>query len=377
MAAVPSVMAGHPPVSMDRFLSLFTVQFLHAFYNADDDRCEDFSVLPTPACAAWMKRMGMMFRDRGNGFSIDVPGSRMAALLGATGPTGAPAGLSFMLLLRNPGFVGITDWPISTVPTQQNLYASNLKTNAGRHALNLGSQAEGVGAQDLYPITGATLRVLGRRKGTLTVTDMTGAPIAPQAIFALQAGQPCTVDLSACPHGLYALEAKPRTAYAGPPFVLFMPDRPLTSGLITLFLRQPEGQGDARAFPLRGQGMKTVNLCLPFAARQTYWHYYVVSQGGQSAFLDDLAIAGDGTTFARSAARLPSGEQAVLFTAATPLPLRQRSPYRFSLTGHRRGGDGGRGNVQVTPLPTAPASPVWPSADDDAMSGTSEIYVYV
>lgn len=362
---------------MDRFQSLFTVQFLHAFYNADDGRCQDFDVLPTPACAAWMKRMGLMFRDRGNGFSIDVPGSRLAGLLGATGPAAGPVGLGFLLLSRNPGFIGITDWPITTVPTQSNLYASNLKTTAGKHALNLGGRVEGVGAQDLHPVTGATLRVQGRRKGTLTVTDMTGAPIAPQATFALRPGQPCTVDLGACPHGLYALDAKPRTAYSGPPFALFMPDRPLSAGLITLYLRQPEGQGDARAFPLRGQGMKTVNLRLAFAARQTYWHYYVVSQGGQSAFLDDLAITGDGATFQRSTALLPSGEQAVLFTAATPLPLRQRSPYRFSLTGHRRGGDGGRGHVDVTPLPTAPASPVWPRAEGDAMNGTSEIYVYV
>lgn len=367
------------PPGAEPFLNVFTVQFRHAFYNADDDRCQDFCVVPTPACSAWMKQHGLMFRDRGNGFSVDVPSPRMPGLIRTvnTAGTGKSPPLGFMLLLRNPDFVGITDLPITTLPTRQNLCVSNLTTNAGKNGLSLGSHADGVSADDWYPLTGSSLTVIGRRKGTLTVTDMAGEPIAPQATVALQAGQPTTVDLSACPHGLYALQATPKTAYAGPPFVLFMPSMPMTSGLISLFLLQPSGQGDPQAFPLQAQGLKGVNLQLNFAARQTFWHYYVVSQNGQSAFMDDLSITGTGATFTRSSARLPSGEHAALFIADTSLPMRQRSPHRFSLSGHRRGVDGGRGHVNVNPLPTACASPVWPSADGDVMSGTSEIYVYV
>lgn len=370
------------PPGAERFLNVFTVQFLHAYYNADDDRCQDFRVVPTPACAAWMKQQGLMFRDRGNGFSVDIPSPRLPGLIRTVGNrsnsgNSEPTPLDFILLLRNPDFIGITAVPITTLPTRQNFCVSNLSTSASKTGLSLGGDADGVTTEDWYPLTGSTLSVIGRRKGTLTVTNMAGAPISPNATVELQAGQPATVDLSASPYGLYAIKATPKTAYAGPPFVLFMPSKPMTCGLISLFLGQPAGQGDARAFPLQEQGLKGVNLQLKFAARQTCWHYYVVSQSGKSAFMDDLNITGTGVKFTRSPARLPSGEHAALFTADTSVPMRQRSPHRFSLSGHRLGVDGGRGSVSVNPLPTACASPVWPSADGDVMSGTSEIYVYV
>lgn len=372
---------GRSSVSSARFLSVFTVQFMHAYYNADEGKCQDFSVVPTPSCATWMKQQGLIFRDRGNGFSIDVPSQRLPGLLGASSGQANQPALSFMLVLRNLGFVGITELPITTTPTQHNLYASNLSATADQRAPTPDRQAQALGAQDLYPVTGTTLNVQGCGEGTLTVTDATGAPILPRATVDLQPGQPSSVNLSSCPYGLYVLEAAPKTAYAGPPCVLLVPDRPRTFGLVTLLLRQPQGKGrgpgDPSAFPLHGDSLRPVNLRLMFAARQTYWNYYVVSQRGEGALLENLAITGGTTRFQRSPARLPSGEQATLFAAETPLPLQQRSSSHFSLTGQRRGGDGGRGNVSVTPLPTAPDSPVWPCADGDVLSGTSEIYVYV
>jgi hypothetical protein len=120
-----------------------------------------------------------------------------------------------------------------------------------------------------------------------------------------------------------------------------------------------------------------VNLVLGFDARATYWQYYVVAQDARSRLSETLSVTGAGATFRQSLAALPGGEPAVLFTADTPLPLRQHTTHRFKLTGSRNGADGSRSDIRVERLPSAPKAPVWPAASGDGLTGCSEIYVYV
>jgi hypothetical protein len=380
------------------YTPLFRLQIRHGYYNAGDGRCPDFSVIPTPDCARLMASLGMIFKDQGSGFTVFVDEAHVPAVLayvsgqgvGAIAGGGAWTKLSFLLVLRNPLFVGITDLPITTDPGAQNLYVSNQSAAAVDGQLILGGSS-GVGAQALQPVTGPSLAVPTPQHRVASLTDLSGAPVAAPAVAAPGS---TLFNLIGLPHGRYGVAFADRAgkrlkpaAGSAPPVFLYLPDAPRSLCLIDLLLTQPvPGAGDPAAFPIRparargsspAAALRPVDLVLLFRPRGTYWRYYVVSQGERGQLAGNLRISGAGTTFAKSAAALPNGDQAVLFTAATPLPLQQSPTYRFSLSGQRQGKDGSRDPISVATLPAASPAPVWPAASGDARAGDSEIYVYV
>jgi hypothetical protein len=158
---------------------------------------------------------------------------------------------------------------------------------------------------------------------------------------------------------------------------ILKPAAPRAIGLVDLLLTQPApGIGDPLSYPVAADGAVTpVALELRFAARATCWRYHVMAMQGRLG--DSLTIAGTGACFERSVAQLPGGTEGAVYIADTPLPLRRRSPYRFSLTGERRDGNGRRAPIHVACLPVAPASPVWPADTGDPGKAFSDIYVYV
>lgn len=378
------------------YITLFDVRFEHGFYNASGGACPDFRVVPTPDCAKLMGQLGMVFKDHGTGFSVLVTQARAAAMIAwvrshyAAGPQGQGcwSWLSFLMVLTNPGFVGITNLPITTNPMVQNLHLDNRAASAvaGRMLLSGGGDA-------LYPVTGASWSVPTPAGRTAALLDLSGAPVAARASVSDGVTR---FDLSTLPYGWYSVAltgktGRPVAAKGGATTRLYVPQNPLSLVLLDLLLTQPvAGVGDAAAFPIppmaappaKGTAptpaeIQPVSLTVAFQPRATYWRYYVVAQG-RGNFADDLAISGGAVAFTKSAKALPNGDQAVLFTAGTPLPLHQRAPQRFALSGHRQGADGSRDAISVARLPTAPATPVWPlSSPKEALSGSSEIYVYV
>lgn len=382
------------------YRSLFEVRIEHGYYNEAGGACPDFRVVPTPDCARLMARLGMVFKDRGTGFSVLVAAARAAAMIDYVrsrynaGPDGKGywTWLTFLLVPTNPGFVGITSLPITTSPMAQNLHLDNGATLSAKQGLMLRGSA-GPGPQALYPVTGATLSVPTPHGRTASLTDLSGAPV--------QAGATSSDDvtrfnLKGLPYGCYTVAL---TSRAGKPVAakgfaatrLYVPDQALSLVVLDLLLAQPvAGAGDPTAFPIplmasppqsgtapEATALQPVALTLPFGPRETYWLYYVVSQGGGGQLAADLAISGDGTSFTKGHETLPNGDRAMLFTAASALPLQQRSSYRFSLSGHRQGANGSRDEIKVAWLPSAPAAPVWPAPSGDLLSGSSEIYVYV
>lgn len=380
---------------IDRLITLFTLRFRHNYYNAADGRCPDLSVVPTDSCAALMAGLGIIYRDQGDGFSVYIPQSRVAAMMDAivkgycadTAGRGCWTRLTFLMLLRNSDFVGITALPIDTSPMTDNLYASNLQTSAGAGCLLLGTNGI-VGAADLHPVTNGSLALQSRWAGTVTAYDISGKPVAS---VDLSAGVPATLSFAGLPYDLYTISGTPRGVYTGPSSLAYVPASPRTSGVIDLLLTQPDaGVGDPAAFPVAMPPSPpppgyvapfamptTVNLVVQFEARETYWRYYVVSQSLRGGFADNLAISGEGTKFRKSIDTLPNGDLAVLFSATTSLPMEQRSSYRFSLAGQRRGANGSSDTISVDRLPVAPIAPVWPHKGGGALAGSSEIYVYV
>jgi hypothetical protein len=382
-ATLPPPPQGAPATGV---ITLFCVQICHSYYNLANDRCPDFAVVPTPDGAALMARLGISFQDKGDGFIVYCAPSRLPAIashLAAMADGKTQGGwLSFFLLLKNPAFVGITALPLDTNPTQQNLYASNLdvaKTKGGE--LVFGSRT-GVDTTALLPVSGPAIALQTTADAVVSIADILGQTVASATA---PANSPTTLSLAASPFGRYTISADPATAYAGPSEVAYVPTRPLTSGLIDLLLAQPPNQtGDGAAFPIamalnQPPTTQTVSLVLSFTARATTWQYYVVSQSGRGSFGQDLSISGTATTFVQAAkpVALPNGEEAVLFSSAQPLPLRQHAPTRFKLSGQRHGPGGSRDEISIDRLPSAPAAPVWPASTGDALSGASEIFVHV
>lgn len=385
------------------FAQLFSVGFQHAYYNADGGQCRDFKVAPTPACARLMSSLGIIFRDNGAGFAVFIDTGRVGAMASYVRDAyagGAPAWphLTFVLNLANPLFIGVTDLPITTSPLQQNLYASNLATTASGGQIFLGPQAT-LGTDDLLAVTGPGLSVAVPAGCAATLTDLAGRTVGQTSPIGQRQA---SFDLSRQPYDIYtATFTSPSAAPPPPQQFLYVPPRPVTMCLLNLVLSPPPGStADTAAFPLptlpaagvapTAAAVQAVDLQLAFAARDTIWQYYVVSPGRRGNLGPDLGITGIDTpataklpvkasqvSFARVAQVLPNGDQAQTFTASDALPLLQRSPYVFRLSGHRQGPNGGRDQISVARLPVAPVAPVWPGASGDEMTGRSEMYVYV
>ncbi|MES2442415.1 MAG: hypothetical protein V4574_06260 [Pseudomonadota bacterium] len=384
------------------FTTLFTVQFQHGYYNASGGKCPDFKVVPTPDCANRMASLGMLFKDLGAGFVVLVSTAKVPALINyvlslyssETPGAGYWSWLSFLLVPANPDFVGFTSLPITTNPMIQNLHLTNLATATAGDTLTLSGSA-GPAAQTLYPVTGPSLSVPVPSGGSATLADLSGRTVSAASTTSDTA---TSFDLTNLPYGFYTIGflnasgkvVPPPKGYTAPTEYLYVPASPLSLCVLDLLLAQPaKGIGDADAYPIPRLPVpptadwasvvgpiQPVTLILPFDARDTYWAYYIVPQGA-GQFTADLTISGSGATFAKSTEELPNGDQAVVFTAGTALPLRQVSPYRFKLSGQRQGSNGSRDDIAVNWLPTAPHAPVWPTASGDTLSGSSEIYVYV
>lgn len=372
------------------YLPLFAIQFTHGYYNDRGGACPDFAVVPTAACTALMASLGLIFRDLGTGFVVLVDAARTDALIAwletstrASGPgSGIWAWLSFQLVSTNPNLVGITNLPITTNTLDQNLHVTNLVTNMANGALTFGA-APLTGAEAFYPLTGASLSIAAPADATVSLCDISGTPVTSAVA---QGGGGVSLDLTALPAGFYAVAfataaGKPFAARkGGPSGYVYSPGQSGGFGLIDLLLTQPgDGVGTAGAFPvaLPAGTISPVSLTLSFAPRDTFWRYYIVSPSTRGTLSTDLAIEGKGAAFTRSSEALPNGEEAVVFAASTALPLQRISPYHFTLSGQRQAPGGGRDSVSVARLPAAPAAPVWPAMSGDALTGSSEIYVYV
>ena len=379
------------------YITLFDVRFEHGYYNASGGECRDFRVVPTPDCAKLMSPLGMIFKDHGTGFSVLVTQARAEAMIAwvrshyVAGPQGKGywAWLSFLMVPTNPGFVGITSLPITTNPMVQNLHFDNRAASAVGGRMTL----EGSADSALYPVVGANWSVPTPAGRKAALTDLSGAPVAARTSVS---DDTTVFDLSGLPYGWYSVAltsktGKPVAAKGVAATRLYVSQSPLSLAVLDLLLTQPQaGAGEPAAYPIPPMAappakapaptpaaIQPVALTIAFQPRETYWRYYIVAQG-RGRFADDLAISGGAVTFTKSATALPNGDQAVMFAAGAALPLRQRAPQRFALSGHREGANGSRDAISIARLPTAPATPVWPLASSqDALSGSSEIFVYV
>tara|TARA_R110001599_G_scaffold253766_1_gene454077 strand:+ start:1865 stop:2986 length:1122 start_codon:yes stop_codon:yes gene_type:complete len=354
-------------------MRLFQMDFQHDYYNLNDDRCEDFAVVPSPDTAAFIQSVGLKINDRGAGIDIYLPANRKDAFLRAIDGN-AGASLRFLLLLKNPTFIGVTALPIDTNPTRQAIYASNLQVKKQGLQYNFGTTGT-IQPSSLVAVTGSEIPVNNSAAGTVVNRNIWG-----DNVVSVDTGSnDASLSLAGQPFGLYAISATPASAYQGPDKLLYLPAAASPIAFVELALKQPaDGEGPREAFPVSAydQAILPVELVMQFAARSTFWNYYIVAQQQGRILESDLDISGTGTSFTKSLAHLPNGDNAILFSATQPAPMRQKAASRYSLSGSFVDPNGRAQAISVARLPTAPTTPVWPAIGDN-MAGTSEIFVYL
>jgi len=389
----------------NRYTRLFSVTVTHNYYTQQKGLCRDFEAVATPATASLMASLGLVLKNEGVGFSLFYTPDSLEKICSylrreahaSDGGSGFWSRLTFLMELCNPEFVGITALPIETKTSQSNLYGCNSQAHGADETVLL-SKGPYMGGESLYPVAASDLTLkLPRRASEVVVTDISGTTVVPAPgappvpIFGAAGGaKSATVDFSGLPYDLYTIvvtdRAGRRVGTRRYPLTLLYVPPGNSMALLDILFTQPEPDmgGVYPITPLFGGTPPKPKQCgniayrLPFDARSTYWQYYVVSEV-PGANLSELSIRGPGAQFDRGAkpVLLPNGNSAILFTSDTPLPLRQKSPQHFRLSGRRRDPGGHENAIALARLPVAPGAPVWPAPDRPSTTGTSEMYVYV
>ncbi|WP_448661446.1 hypothetical protein ACG3SL_12375 [Sphingomonas sp. CJ20] len=412
----------------NRYRRLFQVEITHNFYTQNAGRCSDFHVMPTDATAKLMATLGLAMNNERAGFSVFFRPDRKAAirtyLEQEADREGTPRSfwtrLTFLLVLENPAFVGITALPIGMRQSDQNLYGCNQEAHypiSAPHGMTdyaILSADRFLSADALRPtVSDAVDLTVPWETKSIIVEDISGATVlywptpeqaaqdaaqeaakradaaAENSPEPLPSAKSVPLDFSGLPHDLYTILAFGPDDRVTPILtreVLYVPVRTDALVLLDMLLTQPTEDTIGGVYPVpslfdpanKNAEWGDVFYRLPFDARQTYWRYYVVSQIPGGSF-SDLSIDGPDATFQQQPNRvpLPDGSLATLFTTDTALPLRQKSPQRFALQGLRSDPRGGENMIRLAPLPVAPPAPVWPADADQPTYGTSEMFLYV
>jgi hypothetical protein len=403
-----------PPRLSNRYQRLFSVIFTHNYYTQNQGLCADFDVVPTEATSQLMASLGLILRNEGTGFSVLYQPANLDDLIGylrreAQNPevqTGFWTRMTFLLLLNNPAFVGVTALPIQTKQSVVNLFGCNLQAHSDKSEASPGpvvamlAQGRYMGGDALRDVvSGEVTLVVPPATHRVIVTDLSGKTVLPSPgaddVTLFDGATPASpkrvwLDFTSLPNDYYtisleAVDGEPIENAIYPREVLYVPSGGDSMVLLDFLFTQPEPDSGG-IYPIpplfhadpRPAEFDRLTYRLAFDARETYWQYYVVSQIPGSR-LRDVEISGPGAEFEAEPdpVRLPDGSLATLFTTGTPLPLREKSAQRFRLEGLRRDASGHENAISVARLPVAPAAPVWPGPVGESATGTSEMFVYV
>lgn len=388
---------------MQRYMRLFSVTIRHNYYTQQKGLCADFRIVPTETTATLMASLGLVLKNEGTGFSVfctpaSLDGIFAYLLREAHDPanrTGFWSGLTFLMELVNPAFVGITALPIDTKVSDQNLFGCNTMAHYD-HGKNVLSKGDFMGADALHATVGTEYNMRVPSTTVLvTVSDISGAVVIPATpedkgidLFDVGDAKYAIINFDSLPYDRYKINVYSDTGLLksepySPSTVLYVPTGTETFGLLDMLFTEPvPGEGGIYPIPPMFEKDPDPGKCghvayrLPFDARHTYWEYYVSPQ--VPGKLVDVTIEGPGATFvSEGKVKLPDGSHADKFTTREPLALRQKSAQRFQLKGWRHDLNGQNNAVLLQRLPVAPAAPVWPGPLEEPDTGRSEMFVYV
>ena len=382
------------------YQKLAQVTVHHTYYNSADFLCPDFGFVPTPASAALMAKVGLLFRAEEAGFSVLYDATRTDDLVRYLRREVDDDGeswtrLSFQLALENNYFVNLTEMPVATEATAENFYFTNQEAHpaAGRLLLNRGPR---VTASQLLPVAPSQLAVPAEIDGqwidAVQVRDISGNVVlcVPRCVTAEAAltkkpgeltcadkgADQCTgtiyVNFATLPEDKYTIEL---VGGLGAPIgksvdLLWTFYYPMPLCFIDLLFTSPAGEKPEN-YPVRGllsdhPEIVTTDYTLLFERRSTLWNYYIVPP--QPGLLTDLRIENLSPFPVEFSGPckvlLPDGREAFRFLSKQRLPLQQQPECNFRLKGRHRHWPHER--TLVDRLPVASPQQILP-----------EIYVYV
>lgn len=418
------------------FERLLQLSIRHAFYNASEHLCPDFSIFPTAASGELMASLGLLYKYEGTGFSVLLDRSQQSRFLDylrsqADTAGGSSSGavwtrLSFILSVRSANFVNFTDMPINTSPALSTFYLSNMTAElrpdggARLHSGRLTRPMETPLTGSQYCLWLPQIKDLDIQR--VVVRDISGAEVMCQPVYWPRSNpaepscppppseededcvrrNPIYLDFAFLPEDKYQIaecvnstgDCKPASECAvvyvfSATWPMFFIDLLFTNPGLSTGVYPVEDLWNAKP------EITPVHYYLELNSRSTIWNYYIISTG---APLSDLKI----TTIAPRSPRpitftgpsrvlLPNEQPAELFVSDSPIPLQQQSTYRFQLSG-LAGGLGTRDGILMDNLPVASSGqviPIWgnyaTSSLDDSSGETasarlamfSDIYVYV
>jgi hypothetical protein len=361
---------------------LVRVSVRHGYYTADGGACDDFSVRPTRYTAGLLRRLGLLFRPEGAGFSVlyDKRGERtlLDYLRNDRGPGGgAWTRLCFVLSLRNAAFVGFSDLPADTSPAEQNLYLTNRRAHVCADGAVLLSPGPTVTGDDRVSVTGGRfVETVDAGDKYVRLLDVSGeevmhweVPLHPGGAGRLY------LDLDGLPEELYGVQVVPRVGTpARAREFLYTSAYPVPLGFVELLLASPGG-GTESVYPVRGLGtpdeaIEGVSYDVRFGARRTWWSYYVVATppgGGRGEMrIRQRRAPGEPRVafLGPCPVRLEGGRTAWRFVSRRPIALARHPALHLQLVWRREGSL--RTDVLVERLPVASGQQVLPMQPDEA-----------
>ncbi|HEX6901158.1 MAG TPA: hypothetical protein VF789_15645 [Thermoanaerobaculia bacterium] len=352
------------------YQTLTRVSVRHTYYNSSGFLCPDFGFAPTPASAALMAKLGLIFRAEKTGFSVLYDETHKDDLIRFLKRQANAEGevwtrLSFQMPLESNYFVNLTEIPIATEATAENFYFSNQRAHPweGLLLLNPGRRVDD---RQLLPVVPGQLPVPavidGRTIDEVQVYDISGEMVlcVPRCVTNKAASEKNPADFTCADKGTdqcanpiyvnfaslredkYILKLVDGAGAASELGVLWTFFYPMPLCFIDLLFTSPRGRKPEN-YPVRDlfsdrPEIVTTDYTLRFERRSTLWNYYIVPP--QPGVLEDLRIenlspfpvefAGPCKVF------LPDGREAFRFLSKQPLPLQEQPECNFRLRGKHK-----------------------------------------
>jgi len=332
----------------------------------------DLQFSPCEESAHLAKRFGLILKEDKGAFVLLFEKDKANRLL-AELKIKENLKISFILKSGNPYFINFTEVPLEEENTI--FYFSNTKSIIKENKQYL-RETEKVSEQ--YPTKLCrTVKITPEEKNkSIEIKDVSGFTVYRSIV----GDNGLCVDNQCIPIGKYQLfiDEKLRDE-----FVLYsnIPVRKPVA-VVDIFLTGKLKEQLIKA--VKGQETSFIDYSINFAARKTYWRYFLVSK--YNTGLATTTIKGFKHNLNKETqqnvkfdgpekVRLISGQDAFQFVSEKPLEIKQRSDYTFQLKSTQQGVSNGKTILEKLPL--ASAEMIKPETSNKALKVFSEIIVFI
>ena len=307
---------------------LFSLGFRHNYYK--DGFCPAFSVRPDGFTAALFKKNGFIFRETKAGFVVLVRSEKDNNDLFLSGTVDNRLQGNFLLTLRNPGILNITETNEPDLNSIR-LYSNNSITaddeNVNTYHFNLGNIA--------YPAT--DFFKVEKDLGSGNVFEKNGIQVSLDPV---EKNDSIMFGTTGLDHGLYRYSAKDGQLnyYLTSSSLELKPFALISIDLDHLSVIDMDGK------------MLKPGYILRYETRRTYWQYYLLNlkQGTENLVIGSSSSEGV-EEFDRSDEVIQGNRPVIVFTSKQPIPITESREDYFRL--QSRNGDPSNDLILISRLP--------------------------